>query len=259
LTFQRNWTSAAKQESYVKCGDLTPGLCRRGMFRKKVFLLVIILILLFLGKFILELHIGAKRDLLSIPLREVVSILSEESTEQASFVAAAVEFGFKEVASDILFLQTIQYFGDWNLKREEKLKKVFPLFQAMSFISPHFVPAYSFGALVLQELGHVNEAIDLLNRGVAKNPRAFELWLYRDFTIRLFRTKEYKKAIEGIKTALKIEGYPPILERILAYAYEKDGQIEKAIWQWQKIYDSTDDLKIKEICMRHIKRLTGEE
>lgn len=174
-------------------------------------------------------------------------------------MTVATGMGLKEVVSDLLFLQIIQYFGDWELKPEEKFKNIYPRLRAISLISPNFVPAYSFGALVLEELGYINEAINLLNKGIADNPRAFELWLYRDFTIYLFRTREYKKAIEGIKTALKIKGHPPVLERILAYAYEKDGQIEKAIRQWQKVYLSTKDPKIKQICTRHIERLRGEE
>lgn len=190
-----------------------------------------------------------------IPVRKVVSYLSEENPQEASIAGIAVMTGFKEIASDFLFLQSIQYFGDWKLRKEKKFKMVYPVLRATTTISPHFVPGYYFGALVLDELGYIDEAIDFLNEGIAKNPQAFELWLYRDFTIRLFKTKEYKEAIKGIKSALQLKGYPPILERILAYAYEKDGQIEKAISQWERIYASTEDPGIKKICRKNIARL----
>lgn len=225
--------------------------------KKDVCLVLIIVAFLFLGKNLLEVDIG--KQLPRVPLRQVVSFLSQESPEETMFVATGVGFGFKEVVCDFLFLQTIQQFGDWNLKPEEKFKSVYPRLLVISLVSPHFIPVYSFGALILQELGHVDEAIGFLNKGIDKNPRAFELWLYRDFTIRLFKTGEYKKAIEGIKTALTIEGHPPILERILAFAYEKDGQIGEAVRQWKRVYTSTKDSQIKKICIRHIKRLRGKK
>lgn len=219
--------------------------------------LIMSLISLFVGKYFLEHSLEEKKP--HLPLRKMISSLSEENPEEATVLVTALSLGFKEVVADFLFLQSIQYFGDWELGEEAKFKKIYPVIQAMVSIAPHFVPGYSFGALALDEIGHVNEAIEILNKGIKNNPRAFELWLYRDFTIRLFKTHEYKKAIEGIKLALKQEGYPPILERILAYAYEKDGQTDKALMQWKKILKSTRDLKIKEICQRHIKRLTEGE
>lgn len=227
---------------------------KEGLYRYSGIFLVLLIAALFLGKSLLEANLEEERTRPS--LRKVVSYLGEENPEEATMVGVAVALGWEEVATDFLFLQSIQYFGDWKLKKEVKFKKLYPLLQAMSAISPHFVPGYSFGALVLEELGYVDEAIDFLSQGIKNNPSAFELWLYRDFTIRLFKTKEYKKAIEGIKLALQLRGYPPILERILAYAYEKDGQIEEAILQWQRIYSSTQDPVVKEICQRHIERLT---
>lgn len=214
----------------------------------------------FIAKNLLELQIDIDgKHQPQVSLNEVVAILAESSPKEATFASTAILFGCNELASDILFIQTIQHYGDWGLKSEEKIRKIYPLLRALSIVSPPFVPAYSFGALVLKEFGYINEAIDFLNKGIAANPQAFELWLYRDFTIRLFKTQEYKKAIEGIHAALQIEGYPPVLERILAYAYEQDGQTTMAILQWQKVYNSTRDEAIQEICARHIQRLKGED
>lgn len=232
-------------------------MIKRKKDTRKSILLLLLIVILFLNKFLLETSI--KEEKVRPSLRKVLSYLSEENAQEATMIGLAVALGWEEIASDILFLQSIQIFGDWKLKKETKFKKLYPVLQTMSIISPHFVAGYSFGALALDELGYADEAINLLSQGIKNNPHAFELWLYRDFSIRLFKTKEYKKAIEGIKLALQQEGYPPILERILAYAYEKDGQIQQAILQWQKIYLSTNDPKIKQICQRHIKRLTQEE
>ncbi len=213
--------------------------------------------LLLLGLFSLKIGLETKIEKWKItgePFGEVVGYLSKGYPEEAALAGIAIGLGFKEVLSDFLFLQSIQYFGEWGTK-EEKFLKAYPVLKAMGKLSPHFVPGYSFGALAMSELGHLDEAIDFLNEGIANNPYAFELWLYRDFMIRLFRTYEFKKAIEGLKKAIQLKGHPPILERILAFAYEKNGEIRLAILQWEKVKESTQDPHIEEICERNIKRL----
>ncbi len=214
--------------------------------------------LLLLGLFSLKLGLEAeikKWKLTRQPLGEVVEYLAKGYPEGAALAGIAIGLGFKEVLSDFLFLQSIQYFGEWGGVKEERFLKAYPVLKAMGKLSPHFVPGYSFGALVMSELGHLDEAIDFLNEGIANNPYAFELWLYRDFMIRLFRTYEFKKAIEGLKKAIQLKGHPPILERILAFAYEKNGELRLSILQWKKVKESTQDPRIKEICERNIKRL----
>ena len=51
----------------------------------------------------------------------------------------------------------------------------------------------------MEETGHVDEAISFLDEGIENNPYAFELRVYKDLIIRLFKTHEYEKAIKGRK------------------------------------------------------------
>jgi len=191
-----------------------------------------------------------------LPSGEVVYWLAESHPEEALLGGLTAALGFKEILSDLFFLQSIQYFGSWMESKEKRYKMTYPLLKAMGKLSPHFVAGYSFGALVMEGTGHINEAIAFLNEGIKNNPYAFELWIYRDFMIRLFKTYEYSKAIQGIKKAIELEGHPPILERILAYAYEKNGQIEEAILQWRNVYFKEKNPYIKQVAHTHIKRLS---
>ncbi|MEA3485867.1 MAG: hypothetical protein U9R03_04070 [Candidatus Aerophobetes bacterium] len=191
----------------------------------------------------------------TLPSREIIWWLAESYPEEAVLGGAASALGFKEILSDFFFLQSIQYFGSRMESKEKKYKMIYPLLKAMGKLSPHFVPGYSFGALIMEETGHIDVAINLLDEGIENNPYAFELWIYRDFMIRLFKTHEYSKAIQGIKKAIKLEGHPPILERILAYAYEKNGQIKEAILQWRNVYFKEEDPHIKQTAYTHIERL----
>jgi len=211
--------------------------------------------------FLVKINIEKQMETVSsqgLPSGEVIRWLAETHPEEAILGGLIVGLGFKEILSDLFFLQSIQYFGSWTQSKEARYKKTYPLLRVMGRLNPHFVEGYSFGALIMEETGHIDEAITFLDEGIKNNPYAFELWIYRDFMIRLFKTYEYSKAIEGIKKAIEIEGHPPILERILAHAYEKNGQIKEAILQWRKVYLATEDSRIKQIARRNIERLLKE-
>lgn len=213
-------------------------------------------ILLAISIFLLKIGIEKKiKEVKEFPVKEVVEWLGESHPEEALIGGILTALGFKELLVDFLFLQSIQYFGDWSEKKEVKFQKTYPLFRVMGLLDPHFVEAYSFGALVMEETGHINTAIIFLNEGIENNPYAFRLWIYRDFIIRLFRTYEYSRAIEGIKQAIQLKGHPPILERILAFAYEKNGQIKEAILQWKRVFLEEANPRVKEIASSNVKRL----
>jgi len=202
----------------------------------------------------MEKHINAV-SLQDLPSVETIYWLAESHSEEALLGGLIAGLGFKEILSDFFFLQSIQYFGSWTESKEKKYKMTYPLLKAMGKLSPHFIPGYSFGALIMEETGHIDEAIAFLDEGIENNPYAFELWTYRDFMIRLFKSQEYSKAIQGIKKAIELEGHPPILERILAYAYEKNEQIEEAILQWRNVYLKEEDPRIKQAALKNIERL----
>jgi len=222
--------------------------------RKKLtgVILFCIIVFLFLIKINMDSEVASSHDFL---LGEVIYQLADTHPKEALLGGVMAGLGFKEIVSDLFFLQSIQYFGSWTESREKRYKMACPLLKAMGKLSPHFVPGYSFGALIMEETGHVDEAIAFLDEGIENNPYAFELWIYRDFMIRLFKTCEYSKAIQGLKKAIQLEGHPPILERILAYAYEKNGQIKEAILQWRKVYLEGENSRVRKIARRNIERL----
>jgi len=217
--------------------------------------LILLVFLLFLSKVELENHINSEKPILYS--REVIWWLAEFHSREAMLGGLIAGLGFREVLSDFFFLQSIQYFGSWGETREERYKKSYPVLRAMGVLSPNFIAGYSFGALVMEDTGYVDEAISFLNEGISNNPYAFELRLYRDFMLRLFKTHEYEEAIKGIKQAVSLEGHPPVLERVLAFAYEKNGQLKESILQWRDVFftQEKDNPGVREICQKNIKRI----
>jgi tetratricopeptide (TPR) repeat protein len=216
-------------------------------------ILIFLVVLIFSGKIHLERYIGSTTE--GVSPGKIVYWLAQSHSEEAVLGGLLAGLGFREILSDLFFLQSIQYFGSWEETKESKFRKAYPVLQAMGVLSPHFVPGYSFGALVMEETGHMDEAISFLDEGIQNNPYAFELRIYRDFMIRLFKTHEYEKAIKGIKEAIELQGHPPILERILAFTYEKNGQIKGSILQWRNVFLVSESEEIRKIAHRNMKRL----
>ncbi len=60
---------------------------------------------------------------------------------------------------------------------------------------------------------------------------------------------------KGIKEAVQLEGHPPILERILAFAYEKNGEIRQSILQWRNVFLASESERIRKITEQNMKKL----
>jgi len=104
---------------------------------------------------------------------KIVYWLADSHPEGVVLVAVATSLGFKEVLSDLFFLRSIQYFGNLAQSKESRFKKTYPLFRAIAAASPHFIPGYSFGALVIEETGYVNEAIAFLGGLLRETSKGF--------------------------------------------------------------------------------------
>ena len=63
--------------------------------------------------------------------------------------------------------------------------------------------------------------------------------------------------LRGIKKAISLPDHPPILEKILAFAYERNGQLRASLLQWKKVLLSTTDRRTEKICQNNIRRIMG--
>jgi len=106
----------------------------------------------------------------------------------------------------LIFLVVLLFSGKVHLEKyiistaiEEVSPRKVVYWLAQSHSEEAVLGGYSFGALIMEETGHVDEAISFLDEGIENNPYAFELRVYKDLIIRLFKTHEYEKAIKGRK------------------------------------------------------------
>lgn len=111
--------------------------------------------------------------------------------------------------------------------------EIMPLVRIVTWLDSHFVLAYQVGAWTLGDrLKKPTEAEEFLKEGIRNNPDRYELYSELGFTY-FFYLKDYPKAAIAFGRALQL----PIanlnetkkLIRMLAYCYEKSGEIEKAV------------------------------
>jgi tetratricopeptide (TPR) repeat protein len=166
----------------------------------------------------------------------------------------AASLGFQNVAADVIWLLTIQYIGD-HILTDQNLPELFRLIDTVVTLDPHFVEAYTLGALFMNYSGgNVPGAIALLERGVRANPTRWELPhdLARTYYLDL---KDYPKALHWFEITDRLPGRPGYVPRFIARLYAKTGERETALEWWQAIRDSAASAWVREIAEREIAKL----
>lgn len=163
--------------------------------------------------------------------------------------------GFQTLASDLLWLKGVQYYGEHRRSDREYLLAEH-IFSTITDLDPRFVGAYRFGAFVLaQDVGQPAAGIELLRKGMRNNP---ELWqLPFDLGFLYFNSvKDNAKAAHFFRFASRFEDSPDIARRFSAFAYRKAGRTDVALSLWQEIYNSSTNEIMRQTALNAIKRIT---
>ena len=165
--------------------------------------------------------------------------------------------GFHGTAADAVWLLTIQYIGG-HLSGDRRFPELKRLVETVVALDPHFVDAYTLGALFLgYSVGDIAGAISLLERGVRANPTRWEIPhdLARTYYLDL---KDYRKALHWFEVTDRLPGRPHYVPRFVARLYAATGERETALELWQAIRDSASSDWVREIAEREIAKLQGQ-
>jgi tetratricopeptide (TPR) repeat protein len=162
--------------------------------------------------------------------------------------------GYRNMAADVVWLLTIQYIGG-HFMTDRQFPHLRRLVETVVDLDPHFVEAYTLGALFLNYSGeYAQVALDLLHRGYRVNPNRWELPhdIARTYYLDL---KDYAKALEWFKIADQLPGRPHYVPRFIARLYEATGHRETALELWQAMRDAATSDWVREIADREIAKL----
>ncbi len=182
-----------------------------------------------------------------LPDREIVSSVVVEVGNNpvvlpSQFVAGAV-IGFREVIAGLLWVRANDFFHSGNYEA------IVPLTRMATWLDPHQIDVYSVGAWHLAynfidsqnraDRRYLLPAIKFLEEGIENNPNLWDLYFEEGFTMYYWKKQDYVQATHWMNEAA--ERKPPYyVHTQVAHAYERTGDIDKAIEQWKRVIAITD-------------------
>ena len=165
-----------------------------------------------------------------------------------------IRFGVNDVMADILWIRGFHYVqGQWQLIEAEREKpkegwhrQLPALYDVITDLDPHFIPAYRGGSLLLAALNKKPKlSIALLEKGVKENPTKWWQLPYEIAVNYVFEFKddpaamaEARKWIEVAADKTKYPDTTPQVARMAAWLRSKDKSFEEgcdlAIESWKE-------------------------
>lgn len=165
-----------------------------------------------------------------------------------------VTLGYHNLAADVLWFRTVQYYGGYRMG-ENDLALFSHLVNVITDLDPQFVFAYVFGALIIaQDLGHFQEGIGFLEKGMRNNPTDWWLPFELGF-LHYVGTRDYARATACFEKASRMPGAQPIAARFAAFVAAKAGYVETSIAMWEELARESDNRYIRELAERYIEDL----
>ncbi len=158
-----------------------------------------------------------------------------------------IALGYDMILADFLWLRSIQAFGA-HFTSDRDYRSVYNLFDVITDLDPKFIPAYTFGQMVIGEEGRDHEqGLALIDKGMLKNPRHYILPYWAGYVC-VWDVEDYQRAKYYYRQALKSPDCPDHVHRILSYIELKWGKYkiayEKYIEDYLRALDQDYDVII---------------
>jgi tetratricopeptide (TPR) repeat protein len=102
-----------------------------------------------------------------------------------------------------------------------------------------------------------DQAIALLNKGIAANPSSWRLHQHLGYIH--WQRREYSRASEIYAAGARLPGAPAWMTAMSARLKADAGSREAARDMYQHLYDSSDNKNVKEMVVAHLMRLDWED
>ncbi len=167
------------------------------------------------------------------PPAPIEKIMQFSPTAVTGVIAGAILGGFRGPAANLLWLKMESY---WH---SEKWHDCLPVMRTVTWLDPHFVEAWRIlGWHVMYNMTvettdidrqdmYLEAGVAYLKEGIAWNPHIYDLywelgWSYFD------KMDDFENAAKWLRAATEFE-HPAYIERLIAHAYEKLPDIDKAL------------------------------
>ncbi|MBU4377221.1 MAG: tetratricopeptide repeat protein [Candidatus Omnitrophica bacterium] len=188
-------------------------------------------------------------------LEEAIVIMPGE------FATNFVIGGFRGLAVDLLWLKLDEL---WH---EGKWFDIIPILRSITWMQPHFLEAWELGAWhlayncyayaesagIAEKDMYIDEGIRFLKEGIARNRNVYDLWFNLGW-IYYHKLKNYEEGIRHFRAAIRYK-HPSYIDRLIAHAYRKEGDIESEYKEWQRCLTVfTDDPYHMQLSREHLEK-----
>jgi len=181
-----------------------------------------------------------------------------------------VTLAFNGVAADWYWIRSLQYVGrkivtykdahagNFDLRNLSSLDlKLLPgLLRMSTTLDPQFLEPYYYGAFILPDL-NPDEAISLLNYGIAANPDKWRLYQHLGYIY--WQRGDYQKASEVYAAGAKISDAPSWMLAISARMKAEGGAAAAAREMYLHLSEASDDPTVKAMVQKQLLRLDWVE
>jgi len=180
--------------------------------------------------------------------------------------AKRMTLAFNGLAADWYWMRSLQYVGrkivtyeDAHAGRFEMgnlstldLKLLPSLLQVTTTLDPQFSAAYEYGAVLLPEISS-EEAVSLLQKGIAANPASWRLYQHLGYIY--WQRQEYEKASEAYAAGAKQPGAPEWMTAMAARMTAEHGSRDSAREMYLHLSEVSGDPVIKQMVTYQVSRL----
>jgi tetratricopeptide (TPR) repeat protein len=198
--------------------------------------------------------------------RELAGQFAEEPLYLNGAAMKRLTLAFNGITADWYWIRSLQYVGrkiiayedthqgnfDLNDLSSLDLRLLPSLLRMATTLDPEFLEPYYYGAVILPDLDP-DEAIALLNRGIAANPNQWRLQQHLGYIY--WQRGEYQKASEAYETGAKLPGAPTWLLAISARMRAEGGAGQAAREMYAHLYEVSDDINVKRMVEKQLMRL----
>jgi hypothetical protein len=203
-----------------------------------------------------------------LTLRRVDAIRPRATLEDVLYISSPkivkrASLGYDGLMACIYWTRAVQYFGERFHDHSMSYNQLAPLLEMTTQLDPHLIVAYQFGASFLAPkppfgAGLPERAIDLMQYGIQNNPTEWHLYYDLGF-VYYMDLQDYAKAADTFERGSRVPGSHPFMKIFAAQAAEHAGEFQTARMLWTATYQSSQDEKIRQNAVEHLRALKVDE
>lgn len=192
--------------------------------------------------------------------------VADEQLYLSGQTAKRVTLAFNGLAADWYWVRSLQYVGRKLISYEDShandydlgdlsvldLRLLPSLLRMSTTLDPQFMAPYEYGAVVIPTFND-EEAISLLNSGIAANPTAWRLYQHLGYIY--WQRHDYEKASEVYAAGAKLPGAPAWMVALSARMKADGGSRQAAREMYWRLYEASNDETVRRMVEKQVMRL----